>query len=250
MTAADLVFMVALVVVGAVAGAVNVVAGGGSFLILPLLLVAGMTAGEANATSRLGILTQNLVGVWGFHRSGALDLRWAAGASVPALAGAALGAWLALQVSDFAFKRLLALAMLGMTLWTLLARPRGGPGTARVSPWHPGIAVSFLVIGIYAGLIQAGVGFAILATTSLAGMDLVRGNAVKLAVVLLVTVMSLAIFAVGGVVHWGPGLALAAGNVVGAMVGVRLAVTRGHDWIQRVVTVTVVAMALLLWFGS
>ena len=49
---------------------------------------------------------------------------------------------------------------------------------------------------------------------------------------LLLTVLSLAIFAAGGVVRWRPGLALGVGNALGALVGVRLAVTRGHAWIQ------------------
>lgn len=242
--------MAALFAVGVVSGALNVVAGGGSFLTLPVLLFVGLPAGEANATNRIGVLAQNLTGVWGFHRSSALNWRWAGRASVAALAGAALGAWMALQMSDFAFKRLLAIAMLGMTLWTVLARPRITGGAALISPWHPGMVLAFLLIGVYAGLIQAGVGFAVLAATSVAGMDLVRGNAVKLMTVLLATLLSLAIFAAGGVVQWGPGLALAAGNALGAVVGVRLAVTRGHAWIRRVVTAAVVLMAVLLWFES
>jgi uncharacterized membrane protein YfcA len=49
-------------------------------------------------------------------------------------------------------------------------------------------------------------------------------------------------------VDWPLGLTLAAGNIIGALAGVRLAVTRGHQWIQRVVTVSVVVLALLLWF--
>ncbi len=119
--------LAALFAVGLVSGALNVVAGGGSFLTLPVLLFVGLPAGEANGTNRLGVLAQNLTGVWGFHRSSAMDWRWARAASVPALAGAGAGAWLALQMSDFAFKRLLAVAMFGMTLWTVLARPRPRP---------------------------------------------------------------------------------------------------------------------------
>jgi uncharacterized membrane protein YfcA len=110
--------------------------------------------------------------------------------------------------------------------------------------------VAFFGIGVYGGLIQAGVGFAVLAATRLAGMDLVKGNAVKLLTVLLLTVLSLAIFAAGGAVNWPFGLALGAGNVLGALVGVRLAVRRGHRWIQRVVTAAVVVFAVLLWFDT
>ena len=247
MDVAELGPLAALFAVGLVSGALNVVAGGGSFLTLPMLLFVGLPAGEANATNRIGVLAQNITGVWGFHRASTLDWSWARAASVPALAGAALGAWLALHISDFAFRRLLAVAMLGATLWTLIARPTRTDAATLVSPWHPGMVVAFLAIGVYGGLIQAGVGFAILAATRVAGMDLVKGNAVKVLTVMLLTVLSLAIFALGGVVRWGPGLALGAGNALGALVGVRVVVTRGHAWIERVVTAAVVVMAVLLW---
>ena len=98
------------------------IAGGGSFLTVPLLIFFGLPATEANATNRLGVLVQNIGGVWGFHRHRVLDWRWALRASLPALAGAVLGTWLALQVGDREFRRILATLMIGVTLWTLLDR--------------------------------------------------------------------------------------------------------------------------------
>ncbi len=240
--------LAALFTVGLVSGALNVVAGGGSFLTLPVLIFLGLPAGDANGTNRVGVLAQNLAGVWGFHRSRKMPWRWGLAVSVPAMAGAALGAWLALQMSDFAFRRLLSVAMLVMTLWTIRSRPGNAGRSAPTSPWHPAVAFAFFAIGIYGGLIQAGVGFAILAATSVAGLDLVKGNGVKVLAVLLLTLLSLGIFAAGGAVRWSFGLALAAGNALGALVGVRLAVTQGHQWIQRVVTTAVVGFAILLWF--
>ena len=248
MSASDLTPLALLFGIGLVSGILNVVAGGGSFLTLPMLLFLGLPAGEANGTNRLGVFAQNLAGVWGFHRSRAMNWRWGLAASVPAVAGAALGAWTALHMTDFAFRRLLSVAMLAMTLWTV-ARPAASRGRVPLlSPWHPGMVLAFFGIGVYGGLIQAGIGFAILAATSVAGMDLVRDNAVKLLAVLLLTLLSLAIFAAGGAVNWSFGLALAAGNVLGALGGVRLVVRQGHRWIQRVVTATVVVFAVLLWF--
>lgn len=249
MSAPDVWPLAALFAVGLVAGALNVVAGGGSFLTLPVLIFLGLPAGDANGTNRVGVLAQNLAGVWGFHRSSAMRWRWGLAVSVPAMAGAALGAWLALHMSDFAFRRLLSVAMLAMTLWTISSRPHSAGRAALTSPWHPGVVVAFFAIGVYGGMIQAGVGFAILAATSLAGLDLVKGNGVKVLAVLLLTLLSLAIFASGGAVRWSFGLALGAGNVAGALVGVRLAVTQGHGWIQKVVTATVVVFAVALWFA-
>ena len=65
--------------------------------------------------------------------------------------------------------------------------------------------------------------------------------------VLLLTVVSLAIFARGGIIDWPLGIALGLGNFAGSLVGVRLAVLRGHAWLQRVVTATIILFAVLLW---
>jgi uncharacterized protein len=245
--ASDVWSLVALFAVGLASGALNVIAGGGSFLTLPVLLFLGLPAAEANATNRVGVLAQNVAGVWGFHRSKVVNWSWGLAVSVPAVAGAALGAWWALTVTDFAFRRLLSVAMLAITLWTIVKAPASASRATLVSPWHPGMLAAFFAIGVYGGAIQAGVGFAILAATSVAGMDLVRGNAIKLLTVFLLTALSLAIFASSGVVRWGPGLALGLGNVVGAAAGVQFAFAQGHRGIQRVVTAAVVVFAVLLW---
>jgi uncharacterized membrane protein YfcA len=91
------------------------------------------------------------------------------------------------------------------------------------------------------------VGFLVLAATTLAGLDLVRGNAVKVLVILLVTAVALALFAWDGKVRWLEGLALAGGSVAGSLVGVRLAVLQGDRWLRWFVTVTIVVFAVFLW---
>lgn len=239
----------ALAVAGLVAGTINVLAGGGSFLTLPLLLFLGLPAAVANGTNRVGVLAQNLSGVWGFHREGMLDWRWATRMSIPAVAGAALGAWAALLVTDFAFTRILSMAMIAVTLWSIWSHGAKPVAAHDPSARSPLAWIAFFVAGLYGGFIQAGVGFFILAITTAAGLDLVRGNAVKLWSVLLMTLLSLGIFASAGTVDWPRGLALAAGNIVGGLLGVRLAVLRGHAWLQRLVTAVVIVFAVLLWIS-
>jgi uncharacterized membrane protein YfcA len=242
--------MVLLAAAGLFAGTLNVVAGGGSFLTLPVLLFLGLPAAVANATNRVGVLAQNVSGAWGYHRHGAMDWGFALRASVPAVAGAGLGAWLALGVPDFAFTRILSVAMLAMTLWSVWrSHDRREKRHAAARPRQAVTMIGFFLVGVYGGFIQAGVGFVILALTSAAGLDLVRGNAVKVLSVLLITVLSLLIFATSGTVDWPRGLALGTGNFVGGLIGVRLAVLKGHRWLERVVTGTVIVFALLLWFS-
>jgi hypothetical protein len=238
-----------LALAGAAASALNVVAGGGSFLTVPLLIFLGLPPTTANATNRVGVLLQSAGGAWGFHRHRLLDwssLRWAA---VPACGGAVLGTWLALEVGDDAFRRILALLMVLVTLWTLFDRggpaPRRGP-SARSPVLRSGL---FVLVGAYGGFVQAGVGFFFIAVTSWLGLDLVRGNAVKLLSVLALTAVSLAIFAAEGRVDWPSGLALGLGGFLGSVAGVHLTVVRGEAWVRRVVTVAVLAFAVELWLS-
>ena len=242
--------LLALTAAGFCASVLNVIAGGGSFLTLPLLIFFGLPAVEANATNRLGVLAQNVGGVWGFHRHRVLDWRWALRASVPALAGAALGTWLALHVGDREFRRILATLMVVVTLWTLLDRGGRAAGALRRFP-HQRLVLgaAFALAGVYAGFVQAGVGFFILALTTVAGLDLVRGNAVKVLVILVTTCLSLALFAWAGKVEWAQGAALAVGSFAGSLLGVRLTVLKGHAWVQGVVTAAIVLFAVKLWLG-
>jgi uncharacterized protein len=115
------------------------------------------------------------------------------------------------------------------------------------SPWTPGLVAVFFVIGFYGGFVQAGVGFLVLAATTWAGLDLVRGNAVKVLAILVFTVVSLAIFVAQGEVRWVAGLVLGAGSVAGGQLGVRLTVLKGHRWVKAVVTAAVIVFAVLLW---
>ena len=265
----------ALFAAGLVAGALNVVAGGGTFLTLPLLIFAGLPPTVANGTNRVAILVQNVGAVWGFDRHKVLERSLVPWTALPSIAGAVVGSWAALVVGDESFQRALAVLMVAISLWTLwdpigrLARRRrlaagGGAGQspAADSPATPGastaaasldrrakwlLAAAFFAVGVYGGFVQAGVGFLILAATTLAGLDLVRGNALKVLVVLAYIPLSLAIFAGQGMVDWGLGLVLAAGHLAGALLGVRLTVLKGHRWIERVVTVAVIAFAIGLW---
>ena len=237
------------VAIGFISGAFNVFAGGGSFLTLPLLLFLGVPAPIANGTNRVGVMAQSVSTIWGFHRHQVMEWRWALSVSGISVVGAAIGAWGALHVAEFAFRRTLSIAMLAITLWTLLRRsdqPRPA-GPPRVGPFHWSMLLGFFVIGLYGGFLQAGIGFLVLAMTTMAGLDLVRGNAVKGLNVMLITIVSLAIFGSTGHIDWPLGLALGAGSFAGGLVGVRVAVLQGHRWIERVVTIAIVAFAILLW---
>ena len=129
-------------------------------------------------------------------------------------------------------------------------RPTPAAGGEAVAPptgprgWA--FAGAFFLVGFYGGFLQAGIGFVILAVTSAGGLDLVRGNAVKVTLVFCFTPLALALFAWTGKVDWVMGLSLAAGNLIGGLAGVRIQVLKGHGWVRNVVTVTIVLFAIRL----
>lgn len=243
--------MLALALVGLLAGILNVLAGGGSLLTLPVLIFMGLPAATANGTNRIAILAQNLFAISGFQRQGVLPWRLALVCAAPAVIGSYLGARLAIQIDDTLFRQLLAGIMLGilaLTLWDPLANRHAQ--ASRLSAGRlAGLLASFFAIGVYGGFVQAGVGFLIIAGLLLQGLDLVRINAVKVAVVFCFTIIALAVFIRHDQVNYPLGLALAAGNAAGGWLGTRLAVKKGHAWIKRVVSFTVVMFAFKLLIG-
>jgi uncharacterized membrane protein YfcA len=236
---------------GFIAGALNVMAGGGSFLTIPVLIFLGLPPTMANGTNRVAILFQNIGAAWSFHNSRLMDWRRAFAAAGPAIIGAGLGTAAAVVIGDEAFRKILAFLMVVVTLWTLLSPIAADKADSR-DPSNArrfAVMLGFFAVGVYGGFVQAGVGFLVLAVTTMAGLDLVQGNALKVFCIFAFTVLSLSIFAWQGLVHWPLGLTLAAGNTLGGIAGARLTVLKGHRWIRRVVTVTVVIFAIRLWFS-
>jgi uncharacterized membrane protein YfcA len=242
----------ALLFSAGVAGSLlNVVAGGGSFLTLPILILAGLPPVVANGTNRIGILLQNAAAVWEFRRRGVGEPGWAWSAGLPSTLGAIAGTLLASRISDALFLSVLSWLMIVMSLWILwdpVGRKAQPSGSAKVALGWAARA-GFFAAGIYGGFVQAGVGFLLLAVTSLAGYDLVRGNSLKVLCVLIGAPISLAIFAARDQVAWIPGLSLGAGMLVGGFLGARLTIRKGHAWVRGVVTLAVIALAVKLLLG-
>ncbi len=240
-----------LVAVGTIAGFLNTVAGGGSLLTLPVLIFIGLPSAVANGTNRVALLIQNVSGILGFRRKGVSDFKFSLLIALPALVGSWLGANLAVEMDDALFRKVLAAIML-MVLVLIVTNPakRWQVSSEGQGPARTIIAmIVFFFIGIYCGFIQAGAGYLIIASlTLIKGFDLVRTNAVKLFVVLFVTIVALGVFVLNQNVNWTLGLTLAIGNATGAWIGSHWAVAKGDKWIRRVLVFAVVAFAIKLLF--
>ncbi len=229
-----------LVAAGALAGVVNTLAGGGSLLTVPLLVMLGLPGTLANGTNRIGVLLQSWVAALGFRAQGVSGFRDALPVLVPVALGSLLGAVLVSLLPDAAFERLFGAVMLLMLIPTLRPR-RTAPGAA---PWSPALRHAiYLGVGLYGGAFQAGLGVVLLFALQHAGFDLVRANAIKTVLAAVLTTIAVPVFVLQGQVAWAPAGLLTLGFVAGAAAGARLAVQAGERLIRPVLAVAVLALA-------
>ena len=247
----ELLILVAVPVVGFVAGFVNTLAGSGSLITLPILILIGLPANVANGTNRVGILVQNIVSVATFRRRGALPVAGSTKLIVPAVVGALLGAGLAVDLDEALLNRTIGVLMIVMLI-VIIARPRRwleDHADGSSLPYLLQVPI-FFAIGVYCGFIQAGAGIFLLAGLVLgSGFDLVRGNAMKNFIVLIVTLAALVVFVVNDQVRWGLGLLLASGNAAGAWLAAHMAVSRGSGFV-RYTLIGIIALSAIALLGD
>lgn len=234
-----------LLAAGCLAGFVNISAGGGSLLTLPALIFLGLPPTVANGTNRIAILGQNIVSIARFRHSGLFQPKLGLMLALPAVAGALLGAGIAVRMEETQMRTLLAVVMLAVLAAILLKRNSEASG---VTPRRRGLlAALFFLVGVYGGVIQAGVGFLIIMLLhNLGGLSMVRTNSLKVLIVGIYTVPAILVFLHGGKIYWIPAAVLTVGNALGGWMGTVFNVRKGERWIKLVLTAAVLGSVLKL----
>ncbi|MEO8124098.1 MAG: sulfite exporter TauE/SafE family protein, partial [Burkholderiales bacterium] len=193
-----------LLAVAFVAGALNAVAGGGSFLTLPALIFVGLPSVSANATGTVAMLPGYASSTFAFRK----DLRLPSGLSrvslvAVSLVGGALGAVLLVVTPNHAFDAIVPWLLLVATA-AFAFGPRLMTTGARGRAAGPGVSIlSVLAVTIYGGYFNGGVGIILLAVFNLLGLqNLNAANGLKNLVSLLLTAIAVAVYAWGGAVSW------------------------------------------------
>ncbi len=231
-----------LVAVGLVAGIVNTLAGGGSLLTVPLLVILGLPGTIANGTNRVGVLVQCVVACWRFDAEGISEFRSALPLLPAVVLGSLVGAATATQIPDPIFEQIFA----GIMLILLIPMLRGGtPQSASASQrWSPLTSnIVLFAIGCYGGAVQAGVGLLLLFALNRAGFDLVRANSIKIVIVTALAIAAVPVFVFERQVAWLPAAFVSIGFTIGAAAGARIAVIGGETAIRRALAIAVLALA-------
>lgn len=236
---------------GFLAGVMNALAGGGSFVTLPALIAAGVPSVNANASSTVALLPGSSVSAWAYRDGlgpiGNASLRSLIAVTLlGGLCGGLLLLWTPSRVFDFLLPWLLLTATLVLTFGKRL-------GEALRSRWHIGPATVLPIqfcLGIYGGYFGGAVGIMMMAVWGLLdSRELKSLNAPRTLLVTLANCVAGVIFIAAGAVHWPQTavmlVASAAGGYVGAQIG-----KRARSDIVRVCTLVLTACITLAFFAK
>lgn len=249
--------VILLLTVGFLGGIINVMAGGGSLLTLPLLIFLGLDPTVANGTNRVAIIFQNASAISGYRSKQVFVGKYVIFLAVSALLGAILGAKLAIIIDPLIFNKILAIVMILVVIMTLInpalkseEKISEGYFNEKITGKYKylGILAMFFV-GIYGGFIQAGTGLFIMASLSFINRyTLLKANAAKAVIMLVYTLSAFIVFWLDNKINWSYGLILAIGMALGAWFTSRWSSGKGEKYIKYFMLVAVTAMAIKLWF--
>ncbi|MCW3480304.1 sulfite exporter TauE/SafE family protein [Neisseriaceae bacterium JH1-16] len=213
-------FLGLILIAGLWAGLQNALAGGGSFITLPALILSGMPPLAANITSTValfpGQMTSGLAGRRLVTGAGRLPF-WAL--FVISILGGAVGGLLLLKTSSAVFARLVPWLVLFATAvfaWGSFFRKRSD---ATVHLGAINTAFAQFIIAIYGGYFGGGIGFLMIAALTMAGLPTRNAGATKNALAGVMNASAVALFVTSPLLHWREAITLGAGAIVGGLLG-------------------------------
>jgi uncharacterized membrane protein YfcA len=243
-----------LYLAGFLGGALNSIAGGGSFITFPALLFAGVPAISANATNTFASLPGYMVGAY-VMRHDMMNVR----KDLPrilaiAFVGGCLGAWLLLHTPETKFIEVVPWLLLFATILFIFGGKINQLITGHTAHHRHAskagaitLAILLLTICTYGGFFNAGLGIITLSYLVLAGMTDIRTmTGLKLLISSCVSVIAVALFIVDGAIDWGPGLAVLMGTLTGGAITAHLSRALPQEFVRRVVITA--SISITLWF--
>ena len=240
--------LILLFVVGSIAGFINVNAGGGSTITLPVLIFLGLESAIANGTNRIGILLQNIFAVLSFRQQEVHHFQSSVLLALCTLPGAIFGAYFSIRISNEWFQRILAIVMIGIVFSIIFTHKNNNyQSIINLNERKWLIYPALFGIGFYGGFIQVGVGFILMAALyHILKISLVYVNMHKVFIISLYTIPVLCFFIRTGNVDWVYGLSLAAGMAIGSWWGAKVVVKGGEKIIRYILAGAIILMSIKL----
>ena len=241
---------------GVLGGALNAVAGGGSFIAFPALMFAGVPPIAANATNTVALWVGVTASSGAYRKHFDISRRVMVPLAVTSVIGGIGGAFLLLRTPANTFLHVLPWLMLGATLLFLFGGrlARGSKNGLAHDATVTAIAVAAifeLVVAVYGGYFGGGVGIMNLAMLAALGMtDIHAMNALKVVLGGIINAMAVVTFTVAKAIAWKPGVIMIAGAIVGGYFGAHYAQKLPQPWIRAFVIAVGTGMTVYFFWKA
>jgi uncharacterized membrane protein YfcA len=249
-------FIIFLFLAGVLGGALNAVAGGGSFIAFPALLFTGVPPIPANATNTIALWTAAAASGGAYRKRLDVPRRMMIPLLAASLVGGLVGALLLLKTPAQTFMRVLPWLTLGATLLFAFGKKlAGGRGSVieqqASTAALAGTTLFQLGVAVYGGYFGGGMGIVMLAMLAVLGMtDVHAMNALKSVMAFVINGIAVVTFIVARVVYWKHGLVMIAGGIVGGYVGAHYAQKLPQNWIRAFVVLVGAGMTVYFFWKS
>ena len=252
----DLQTAIFLFFAGILGGALNAVAGGGSFIAFPALMFSGVPPIQANATNAVALWVGVTASSGAYRKHLDISRRVMIPLAVTSVIGGIVGAFLLLRTPAHTFLEILPWLMLGATLLFVFGGrlARGSKSGLAHDASRTAIAVAALfelVVAVYGGYFGGGVGIVNLAMLAALGMtDIHAMNALKVVLGGIINGIAVGTFIVAGAVAWKPGFIMIAGAIVGGYFGAHYAQRLPQSWIRAFVIAVGAGMTIYFFWKA
>jgi uncharacterized protein len=233
------------------AGGLNSVAGGGSFITFPSLIFTGVAPIAANATNNTAMWVAALASIGAYRQDLQVERRLLTILSITSLIGGTLGSIALLYTSADIFNRLIPYLLLlatlvfifGDRLKTWSQKLSGKSSTGQPSLFK--LVFLQLAIAIYGGFFGAGIGILMLATMTFSGVKNIHAmNALKAVLGSFINGIAIVPFIFAGAIVWQQAMIMAVGGSIGSYVAARFARKIRSHIVRRFVSIVAISMTI------
>ena len=240
---------------GALAGVMNSIAGGGTIVTFPSLIVSGLSSIVANATSTIALLPGTISSVFGYRRNIPSVRHWLKMFAPVSLIGGLIGGVLLVQTPSSVFDHLVPFLILFATILFMANstvaryfRPGGNEPPRR---WLVGATIFQFGVALYGGYFGAGIGILMLASLGMLGFkDVHEMNTVKTILGFLINIIAAIYFVASGIVDWGSAGIMAVGTIAGGFSGAHFAQKIEQRVVRRIITVIGLVLSALMFYRT
>ena len=238
----DIEIIIILIISGITVGFINTLAGGGTIISMSIFMLTGLPIIEAAGTNRIAVLMQNIVSTIAYRKQRLIDIKQATSLSVPIILGTLIGSQFTMMITDEIYTIFFMLGLISLGV-LLIAKPMAWSHEedSQINKTTPLLWIILFVSGIYSGSIYVGVGYIFISVFAVGyGYNLIKANALKGFMAMILTPVSLAIFILHGEVNYQYGIVHGLGNIIGAYFATKYARKLGAKFIKRILFIMII----------